>query len=143
MAELALVVTPASRAWRRRLGAVAWAALEDLLLSARRDEAAWMGPVGVSGVAAGIAVTKDNAARAVAALGVAGILCRKRVDGPNGARSGYQLNLPDGIDLTRLSARYRPGWHRHRSLHRRQRLLRHKRSRTICAFGDAPSLGNA
>jgi len=100
MSESVVVVSGASRAWRRRLGAVAWAALEDLALAARRDHAGWVAPVGVRDVAAGIGINKDTAARAVAALGAAGLVTLTRVAGRDGVlRSGYRLHLPDGIEL--------------------------------------------
>jgi hypothetical protein len=98
--EQTLVVAPASRVWRRRLGPLAWAVLEDLALGARYDTAGWVAPVGVRVVAAAIGVNKDTAARAVAVLGTAGLVTLTPVQGPNGRRrSGYRLNLPEGIKL--------------------------------------------
>lgn len=74
--------------------------MEDLALLARGDEKGWVAPVGVRDVAAGIGVTKDTAVRAIAALGAAGLVTLGSVDSPDRRRrSGYRLNLPDGIDL--------------------------------------------
>jgi len=95
-----LLVAAESRAWRRRLGALAWAALEHLALAAQPDEMGWAAPVGVRDVAAGLGVTKDTAARAVAALGAAGLVAFAQVETVEGQRrSGYRLNLPEGIRL--------------------------------------------
>ena len=99
-ADQTLVVAPASREWRRRLGPLAWAVLEDLALGAHSDTAGWVAPVGVRGVAAAIGINKDTAARAVAVLGAAGFVTLTPVQGLNGRRrSGYRLNLPDGIKV--------------------------------------------
>jgi hypothetical protein len=98
--EPTLIVTGASRVWRRRLGVVAWAALEELALAARRVPAGWVAPVGVRGVAAEIGVNKDTAARAVALLGAAGLLSLQRVAGDDGRRrSGYRLTPPPGVEM--------------------------------------------
>ena len=95
-----LVLNPASRAWRRRLGALAWAALEDLALAAHRSEQGWVAPVGVRDVASSIGVTKDTAARAIAALGALELVVLQRVAGRDGRRrSGYRLRLPDGLEF--------------------------------------------
>ena len=95
-----LLVAAESRAWRRRLGALAWAALEHLALAAQLDEMGWAAPVGVRDVAAGLGVTKDTAARAVASLGAAGLVAFAQVETVEGQRrSGYRLNLPEGIRL--------------------------------------------
>jgi hypothetical protein len=100
-----LVIGPESRQWRRKLGALAWAALEHLALSARQDEQGWAAPVGVRDVATAIGVTKDTAARAVAALATAGLVTRSRVEThERRRRPGYRLHLPAGIE-----ARPRPG----------------------------------
>jgi len=106
MTALALLVSAESRAWRRRLGAMAWAALEHLALAAQWDEAGWASPVGVRDVAAGLGVTKDTAARAVATLVEAGLVTLTRVETPDGRRrSGYRLQLPAGILFRRC-----PDW---------------------------------
>ena len=95
-----LLVAAESGVWRRRLGALAWAALEHLALAAQPDEMGWAAPVGVRDVAAGLGVTKDTAARAVAALGAAGLVAFAQVETVEGQRrSGYRLNLPEGIRL--------------------------------------------
>lgn len=95
-----LLVAAESRAWRRRLGALAWAALEHLALAAQPDEMGWAAPVGVRDVAAGLGVTKDTAARAVAALAAAGLVAFAQVETVEAQRrTGYRLNLPEGIRL--------------------------------------------
>ena len=89
-----------SSVWRRRLGPLAWAALEDLALAAHHTEQGWVAAVGVRDIAARVGVTKDTAARAVAALGAAGLIVLQRVPAPDGRwRSGYRLQLPDGVEL--------------------------------------------
>ena len=89
-----------SRIWRRRLGPLAWAVLEDLALTAHNTDQGWVAPIGVRDIAASIGVTKDTAARAVAALGTAGLAVLQRVEGRDGRlRSGYRLQLPAGISL--------------------------------------------
>ena len=60
--ETALVIKADSRLWRRRLGPLAWAALEHLALAAHPDHHGWAAPLGVRDVAGGIGVTKDTAA---------------------------------------------------------------------------------
>jgi hypothetical protein len=95
-----LRVDAGSRAWRRRLGALPWAALEELALTAHLTNQGWVAIVGVRQLATSIGVTKDTAARSVAALRTAGLVTFERVDGPDGrSRSGYRLRLPDGIDI--------------------------------------------
>lgn len=95
-----LLVAAESRAWRRQLGALAWAALEHLALAAQPDELGWAAPVGVRDVAAGLGVTKDTAARAVASLAAAGLVAFAQVETVEGQRrSGYRLTLPEGIRL--------------------------------------------
>jgi hypothetical protein len=100
-----LVIGPESQQSRRKLGALAWAALEHLALSARQDEHGWAAPVGVRDVATAIGVTKDTAARAVATLATAGLVTRSLVETHDSRRRpGYRLHLPDGIE-----PRPRPG----------------------------------
>jgi hypothetical protein len=97
--SVTLLITSESRDCRRQLGAMAWAALEHLALAAQPEGLGWAAPVGVREVAAGLGVTKDTAARAVAALAAAGLVTQTRVDTPDGKRrSGYRLHLPEGID---------------------------------------------
>ncbi len=89
-----------SRAWRRQLGVLAWAALEDLALAAHPSDQGWVAPVGVRDIARGIGVTKDTAARAVHILSSARLVVFERVAGRDGGpRSGYRLQLPDGIQV--------------------------------------------
>jgi DNA-binding transcriptional ArsR family regulator len=93
-----LLVGPESRQWRRQLGALAWVALEELALAAHPDDQGWAAPLGVREIASAIGTTKDTAARAVAALGAAGLVTLDRVTDLDGRhRSGYRLRLPDGI----------------------------------------------
>jgi hypothetical protein len=94
-----LLVTGDSRGWRRQLGALAWAALEHLALAAQPDELGWVAAVGVRDVAAGLGVTKDTAARAVATLARADLVTLTRVGTHEGRRrSGYRLHMPAGIE---------------------------------------------
>jgi hypothetical protein len=83
-----LVIGPESQQSRRKLGALAWAALEHLALSARQDEHGWAAPVGVRDVATAIGVTKDTAARAVATLATAGLVTRSLVETHDQTPSG-------------------------------------------------------
>ncbi len=113
-----LIVKAQSSVWGRQLGPPAWAALEDLALAAHRTEQGWVAPVGVGDIAGRVGVTKDTAARAVADLGAAGLVVLQRVPPPDGRwRSGYRLQLPDGVEL-----RARPN-HPDTALPKRQRLL--------------------
>jgi DNA-binding MarR family transcriptional regulator len=99
-AASALVIGADSAAWQRRLGPLAWMALQHLALSSHRSEAGWAAAVGVRDIAAGIAVTKDTAARAVSALISAGLLTRARVEALGGhRRSGYLVQLPQSMWL--------------------------------------------
>lgn len=99
-AAAALVTEPASRAWRHRLGPLAWVALEHLALSSHLTDQGWVAPVGVRDLATGIGVTKDTAARAVATLRAAGMAVLTRVESQDGRkRSGYQLHLPEPLQL--------------------------------------------
>ena len=95
-----LIVKAQSSVARRRLGPLAWAALEDLALAAHHTEQGWVGAVGVRDIAVRVGVTKDIAARSVAALGAAGLIVLQRVPAPDGRwRSGCRLQLPDAVDL--------------------------------------------
>jgi len=98
--ETAIVMGPQSRTWRRRLGPLAWAALEHLALAAHPDHQGWAAPVGVRDIATGIGVTKDTAARAVTVLRAAGLVTLEQLDQSDGRRrTGYRLHLPEGIQL--------------------------------------------
>ncbi len=91
----ALVITADSLPWRRRLGSLAWTALQQLALSSHHTEQGWAAPVGVRDVAQGLRVTKDTAARAVSTLVTAGLVTRNRVEMPGRRRRpGYILHLP-------------------------------------------------
>ena len=58
-----LVCGQASRTWRRGLGALAWAALEELALTAGHDDQGWASPAGIRAIAAGIGTTDAAAVR--------------------------------------------------------------------------------
>jgi hypothetical protein len=93
-----LLLGSESRHWRRQLGALAWVALEELALAAHPDQQGWAAPLGVRDIASAIGTTKDTAARAVAALGAAGLVTLDRVTDLDGRRrSGYRLRFPDGM----------------------------------------------
>lgn len=99
-AENNIVLDSASRAWRRRLGPLAWAVLEELAFMAHPTEHGWAAPVGVRDVGAGLGVTKDTAARAITTLRAAGLVTWTRIQGRNGGRRpGYHLHLPQGLTL--------------------------------------------
>ncbi len=96
----ALVATEESLALRRRLGPLAWSTLQHMALGSHRTERGWAVPMGVRDIAAGIAVTKDTAARAVSRLTRAGLVTRTQVEVLGGGRrSGYLLALPDSLRL--------------------------------------------
>jgi len=93
--QMGLEVDTASRPWRRRLGWLTWAVLEDVALSAYPDTDGWAAPVGARAVAQNLGMTKDTAAKALAALAAAGIVERVNVHARDAkVRSGYRINLP-------------------------------------------------
>jgi hypothetical protein len=95
-----LLIDGDSRDWRRRLGPLPWAVLEELALIALPTEHGWSAPVGVRDLGAALAITKNTAARAIAALRSAGIVRPARVAREGGPpRPGYVLYLPDGVTL--------------------------------------------
>ncbi len=107
-----LLVDPASRTWRRRLGPLPWAVLEELALQARPSQQGWVAAVGVRDLGAAVGITKDTAARALASLRSAGLVMSTRVHLPKGpSRSGYRLNLPDGISIRRCPVQHDAGPH--------------------------------
>jgi hypothetical protein len=90
----------ASRPWRRELGALAWAALEELALTANRDSRGWASPAGIRAIATGIGTTHTAVLHAIAALTRAGLVALgPLIDQPGQCRCGYRLYLPDGITL--------------------------------------------
>jgi DNA-binding transcriptional ArsR family regulator len=98
--ETVLVIHATIGVWRRRLGPLAWAALEHLALAAQPDHHGWVAPLGVRDIATGIGVTKDTAARAVTTLRAAGLVTLEQLDRlDRRRRSGYRLHLPEGIQL--------------------------------------------
>ncbi len=90
-----------SRVWRRQLGVLAWAALEDLALAAHPSDQGWVAPIGVRDIARSLGVAKDTAARAVHILSSARLVVFERgVAGRDGRpRSGYRLQLPNGVQM--------------------------------------------
>jgi DNA-binding MarR family transcriptional regulator len=95
---LALVVAAESLPWPRRLGPLAWTALQHLALSSHHTEQGRAVPVGVRDLAAGLGVTKDTAARAVSRLVAEGLVTREPVGTRTGyRRSGYLLHLPEAM----------------------------------------------
>jgi hypothetical protein len=95
-----IVLDPGSGSWRRRLGPLPGAVLEELALCTRRDETGWVAAIGVRAIAAAVGVTKDTAARAVATLRSAGLVSPDRVKTADGrSLSAYRLDLPDVISI--------------------------------------------
>lgn len=90
----------ASRTWRRQLGALAWATLEELALTACHDEEGWASLVGVRDTATNVGTTDASAVRALAALARAGLVALGQVtDALGHRRLGYRLHLPEGITV--------------------------------------------
>jgi hypothetical protein len=105
-----LVCGQASRPWRRELGAVAWAALEELALTANRDSKGWASPAGIRAIATGIGTTDIAALHAIAVLTRAGMVALgPLIDDQGRRRLAYRLFLLPGIDL-------RPGPSEHNEL---------------------------
>jgi DNA-directed RNA polymerase specialized sigma24 family protein len=99
-----IILDPASRTWRRQLGSQPWAAFEELALNAVVTDDGWTAAVGVRDLGATLGITKDTAARAIATLRAAGLVTVVRAADDNGrSRSGYRLNLPDGMSLRCLA----------------------------------------
>lgn len=95
-----IILDPRSRSWRRRLGALPWAVFEELAHQARPGEGDWIAPIGVRDLGTALGVTKDTAARALAALRSARLVSPVRAHTTDGrSRPGYQLHLPDGITI--------------------------------------------
>lgn len=100
-AAAALVTEPPAAAWWRRLGPLAWVALEHFALSSHLSDQGWVAPMGVRDVATGIGVTKDTAARTVATLRAAGLVVFAHVDSQDGQkRSGYRIHLPEQVKFS-------------------------------------------
>lgn len=95
------VVGAEARAFRRAVGVMAWAVLEELALCAELDEhGSLVAHTNVRALAAQLGVGKDTVARAVAGLDRAGVV--RRVVAERGARgalpsSSYVVDL-EGID---------------------------------------------
>lgn len=89
-----------SRSWRRRLGALPWAVLEELAHQAEPSADRWITAIGVRDLGTALGVTKDTAARALTTLRSARLITPARAQTSNGrSRPGYQLHLPDGITI--------------------------------------------
>lgn len=116
-----LLLDTDSAAWYRKLGPLPWMALQHLALHAHRTDEGWAAPLGVRGLAAGIGVTKDTAARAITTLTAADLVSRQQVDTPPGRRrSGYLIHLPRSLRL----------------IERPQEPDRHPRPATACPDGE-------
>ncbi len=87
---------------RHAVSAIAWVCFEDIVLAARRDESGELSlATGVRELAMRLGVTKNTAARAVAALVDEGLLRRSQVRDEKGSlRSGYVVTLVDGIRVS-------------------------------------------
>jgi hypothetical protein len=95
-----IILDPESRAWRRRLGPLPWAVLEELAQQAQPGQQGWVAPVGVRAIGAALGVTKDTAARAITTLARNRIVTRLYINGPDQRpRSAYRLHLPEGVVL--------------------------------------------
>lgn len=95
-----LVCGQDSRPWRRQVGALAWAALEEVALTAHRDQQGWASPAGVHAIATAIGTTDAAALGALAALVRAGLATLEPVTDPEGHRGcGFRLHLPPGIEV--------------------------------------------
>jgi hypothetical protein len=95
-----LVIAAESLPWPRRVGPLAWTALQHLALSSHHTDQGWAVAVGVRDIAVGLGVTKDTVARAVSTLVDTGLVSRGRVRTRGGQpRSGYLLHLPHPIRL--------------------------------------------
>lgn len=102
---LALVLRRESHALRRRLGPLAWAALETLALGAEPRGENWIAIGGLRALAEDLGVNKDTAGRAVGQLEAAGLVTRERLSSPDPARrSAYRLRLPQGVELSSPNA---------------------------------------
>lgn len=113
-AGVAFTVSPTAQTMRRQLGPVAWAALEDVLCEVTIEEdGRSTARTSVRRIAAGLGVSKDTAARALARLVDAGLLVRHE-----GARAddgtftpGYYEVLADrleGVAIETEATRRRP-----------------------------------
>jgi hypothetical protein len=96
-AVVAFKVSPVARTMRRRLGPVAWAALEDVLCDVTvHASGGATAQTSVRRVAAGVGVSKDTAARAMAHLIDLGLLCRRdgaRADDGTFTTGSYEVLL--------------------------------------------------
>ena len=95
-----LSLEPSCRALKRRLGPVAWAALEDTVLDAHVVDGRLVAATNVRRIASNLGVTKDTAARALARLIVEGLVRRapqRRQRGGCFAAVAYAVVLPDGV----------------------------------------------
>jgi hypothetical protein len=98
---------PSSRVLKRRLGPVAWAVLEDVVLDAGVVDGHLVAATNVRRIAANLALSKDTAGRSVARLIAEGLVRR----GPQRRqRAGcfgavvYALVLPEGVHVRGVDA---------------------------------------
>ncbi len=95
-----LVLSEQSRRLHRDLGALAWVAFEQLVLSASWRGDGWVALGGVRSLAEQMGIAKNTAARILASLVTAGLVTRERLEDPDPARrSGYRLRPPAGVRL--------------------------------------------
>jgi hypothetical protein len=106
--ESVLVCSRDSRPWRRQLGALAWAALEELALTAHHDDLGWASPAGVHAIATGIGTTDASALSALAALIRAGLVILEPRSDSDGRRCVYRLLLPSGVAVSDGPAEQHP-----------------------------------
>ena len=92
-------LTPESRRWPRRVGALAWVVFEELALSAELVDDTWTYFGGVRVVGSALGITKDTAARAVAALIDAGLLTRELRESGSPSRIAYRVHPLGGVEL--------------------------------------------
>jgi hypothetical protein len=104
-----LVLDASSTKWRRKLGPLRWAVVEELAVGAELDEEGWAARIGSRGVGERLGVTKETAARALSALAAVGLVERTTLRvGSGHTRSGYRLYLPEELVL-RLGERCHRG----------------------------------
>src|SRR4051794_15353129 len=95
-----VVIDPASREMRRRLGPTGWVVLEELLLAAAPSDGVWQASVSVRGLAARTGLSKDTVARAMARLRRAGLVTLHQARTAGLFAAGvYELTIPNGITV--------------------------------------------
>lgn len=103
-----VVLTGAARDLRRRVGPVAWAVLEDVVLDAVADTGGCLfATTNVRRVADQVGVSKDSAAAALTRLARLGLVARRpalRAEGGRFDRSVYVVRLDAAEGVTRLDS---------------------------------------